>query len=192
MHVAFQHQRYRLLRQALALTGAFRLYAPGGEPVIFSKHKSFGTMVDIRAWADEALTQELLRIVARQISDVLTACDVFDGLSGARLGRLRRRRLARLARDEWEILDADQRPLGKLREASLAQASLRRLPSGSFLPQKYNLWLGAARAADLRQRFNPLHYELNLDFTMDAGDRLDRRLGIAAGLLLGVMAGKPE
>jgi hypothetical protein len=67
---------------------------------------------------------------------------------------------------------------------------LRRLLLGSLLPQNYDITVGESRVADLKQRFNPFRYELDLDFTMDAGRLLDRRLGIAAGILLATVEGK--
>jgi hypothetical protein len=50
--------------------------------------------------------------------------------------------------------------------------------------------VGEARVADLRQNFNPFRYELNLDFSMDMARQLDRRVGIAAGVLLAAVEGK--
>jgi hypothetical protein len=69
---------------------------------------------------------------------------------------------------------------------------IRRLLLGSLLPQNYDILLGSSRVADLRQRFNPFRYELELDFTMDTAQHLDRRLGIAAGILLGAIEGRQE
>ena len=61
---------------------------------------------------------------------------------------------------------------------------------GSWLPQNYDITFGTARVADLKQNFNLFRYELNLDFTMDTAQQLDRRLGIAAGILLAAVEGK--
>jgi hypothetical protein len=69
-------------------------------------------------------------------------------------------------------------------------ALLRRFLLGSWLPQNYDLTLGETRVVDLRQNFNLFRYELNLDFSMDPTQRLDRRLGIAAGILLAAIEGK--
>jgi len=46
--------------------------------------------------------------------------------------------------------------------------------------------------ADLRQRFNLLRYELDIDCSMDTAQRLDRRLAIAAGILLATVEGRQE
>jgi hypothetical protein len=80
--------------------------------------------------------------------------------------------------------------IGMLFEDSVALGLLRRLLLGTWLPQNYDITVGETRVADLRQNFNFFRYELNLDFSMDTTHRLDRRLGIAAGILLAAVEGK--
>ena len=50
--------------------------------------------------------------------------------------------------------------------------------------------VGGTRVADLKQNFHLFRYELNLDFSMDISHQLDRRVGIAAGILLAAIEGK--
>jgi hypothetical protein len=80
--------------------------------------------------------------------------------------------------------------IGLLFEDSVGLALLRRFLLGSWLPQNYDMTLGETRVADLKQNFNFFRYELNLDFSMDPAQRLDRRIGIAAGILLAAVEGK--
>ena len=72
------------------------------------------------------------------------------------------------------------------------RALIRRMVAGRLLPQDYDLIIGDTRVADLRQRFNLFRYEMDLDFGMDTNHLLDRRLGIAAGILLAVVEGRQE
>jgi len=190
MNSIFQYPSYLLKRQTLALTGKFRFYDPSGNLVMFSEQKMFKWKEDIRVYADEGKTQEVLSIKARQIIDFSAAYDVVDTAMNQKVGVLRRRGLQSILRDEWEVLDANDNVIGKLFEDSMGLALLRRLALGTLLPQNYDLMMGETRVADLRQNFNPFRYELNLDFTMDTADRLDRRLGVAAGILLAAIEGK--
>lgn len=192
MHSAFQYDEYMLKRQVLALTGKFRLYTPGGDLVLFSQQKMFRLKEDIRAYSDENRSQELLYIQARQVIDFSACYDVYDSLSKEKVGALRRRGWRSLTRDVWDVLDANEQSLGILQEDDLTLAMLRRLFLGSLLPQNYDLLIGERRVADLRQRFNLFRYELELDFREDREHLLDRRLGVAAGLLLGTIEGKQE
>ena len=144
---------------------------------------------DIRVFSDESKSQEVLMIKARQFIDFSAAYDVVDSATGQKIGALRRKGLASMLRDEWEILDVSDNVIGKLFEDSMGLALIRRFLS-NLVPQNYDITMGADRVADLKQNFNPFTYELNLDFSMDINHRLDRRLGIAAGILLAAVEGR--
>jgi uncharacterized protein YxjI len=190
MNPIFQFPNYLLKRQALALTGKFRFYDPGGRLVLFSEQKMFKLREDIRVYSDESKTQEVLSIKARQILDFSAAYDVIDTAMNQKVGVLRRKGWSSILRDEWEVLDASDNVIGKLFEDSIGLAMLRRLLLGSLLPQNYDITVGETRVADLKQRFNLFRYELDVDFSMDTTKRLDPRLGLAAGILLATVEGK--
>ena len=192
MNPIFQHPSYLLKRQAIALTGKFRFYDPMGNLVMFSEQKMFKLREDIRVYSDEAKTQEVLSIKARQFIDFSAAYDVVDTAMNQKVGVLRRKGLRSLLRDEWEVLDAGDNLKGLLFEDSIGLALLRRLVLGHWLPQNYDITFGQTRVADLKQNFNLFRYELNLDFSMDINRQLDRRLGIAAGILLAAIEGRQE
>ena len=191
MNPIFDFPNYLLKRQAIALTGKFRFYDPAGRLVLFSEQKMFKLREDIRVYSDESKSQEVLSIKTRQILDFSAAYDVVDTELNQKVGVLRRRGLRSLLRDEWEVLDADNNLIGKLFEDSIPMALLRRLLLGSWLPQNYDITTtDGTRVADLKQRFHLFRYELDVDFRMDINHRLDRRLGIAAGILLAAIEGK--
>ena len=192
MNPIFQHPNYLIKRQAIALTGKFRFYDPMGNLVMFSEQKMFKLREDIRVYSDESKTQEVLSIKARQILDFSAAYDVVDTAMNQNVGALRRKGLRSLLRDEWEVLDENDNVKGLLFEDSVGLALLRRFLLGNWLPQNYDITFGQTRVADLRQNFNLFRYELNLDFSMDVAHQLDRRLGIAAGVLLAAIEGKQE
>ena len=140
----------------------------------------------------EDKAREVLSIKARQIMDFSAAYDVVDTEMNQKVGVLRRKGLRSILRDEWEVLDANDGVIGQLFEDSVGLALLRRLLLGSWLPQNYDMTVGETRVADLKQNFNLFRYELNLDFSMDTTHRLDRRVGIAAGILLAAVEGKQD
>ncbi|MCK6539729.1 MAG: hypothetical protein L6Q26_06690 [Anaerolineales bacterium] len=190
MNPIFQHPSYLLKRQVFALTGKFRFYDPMGNLVMFSEQKMFKLREDIRVYSDESKSQEVLSVKARQIIDFAAAYDVVDTAMNQKVGALRRKGWSSILRDEWQVLDANDNQIGVLFEDSMGLALLRRFLLGSWLPQNYDLTLGEMRVADLRQNFNLFRYELNLDFSMDIAHALDRRLGIAAGILLAAVEGR--
>ncbi|MBT3337380.1 MAG: hypothetical protein HN560_16180 [Anaerolineae bacterium] len=189
MHSAFIHNKYLLKRQAIAMTGKFRFYDPNGQLVMFSEQKMFKLREDIRVYADEAKMQEVLSIKARSIVDFSAAYDVVDATNNEHVGTLRRKGLRSMLRDEWEVLNPAGQVIGSLFEDSMQLALLRRLLA-SIIPQNYDISIGQSVVADLKQRFNIFRYELDLDFSMDTANQLDRRLGIAAGILLAAIEGR--
>jgi len=192
MNPAFQYDQYLLKRQVFALTGKFRFYNPSGDLLLFSEQKMFKLKEDIRLYSDETKSQELLQIKARQIIDFSAAYDVLDSATGQKIGAMRRKGFRSMVRDEWDMMDASDLVIGKLFEDNISQALLRRFLLGSFLPQNYDISMGEQRVGDLKQRFNLLRYELILDFSMDPMRLLDRRLGIAAGILLAAIEGRQQ
>ena len=192
MNPAFQYDKYLLKRQVFALAGKFRFYNPSGDLLLFSEQKMFKLKEDIRLYSDEAKSQELLQIKARHIIDFSAAYDVLDSATGQKIGAMRRKGFRSMVRDDWDVLDASDLVIGKLFEDNVSLALLRRILLGSLLPQNYDLYMGDQRVGDLKQRFNLLRYELILDFSMDSIRLLDRRLGIAAGILLAAIEGRQQ
>ncbi len=190
MHLAFTYPSYLLKRQVLALTGKLRFYDPNGNQVMFVEQKMFRLREDIRVYTDETKSQEILLIQARHILDWAAAYDVLDPQTGEKAGVLRRKGWKSLLRDEWQILNAHDQPIGVLFEDSLGLALLRRFLLGSLLPQNYDIVIEGQRVADLRQKFHPFAYQLQVDFRMDTRGLLDRRIGIAAAVLLAIIEGK--
>ncbi len=190
MNPAFSWSNYLLKRQVFALAGKLRFYNPNDELVLYVEQKMFRLREDIRVFGDESKTQELLLIQARKIIDFSAAYDVIEAVNGQKVGALRRKGLRSMFRDEWEVLDANDQVVGMLFEDSVGQALLRRFLLGSLLPQNYDLTIGEQRVADLRQKFSLFGYQMLLDFSMDTANKLDRRLGIAAAVLLAIIEGK--
>ncbi len=192
MNPAFQYDRYLLKRQVFALTGKLRFYNPQDQLVLYVEQKMFRLREDIRVYADEAKSQEVLLIQARNIVDFNAAYDIFDSGFNQKVATLRRKGWRSMVRDEWEVLDASDQVVGILQEDSVGQALLRRFLTGSLVPQNYDLLLGGVRLADLRQRFNLFSFNMDLDLSMDTARRLDRRIAIAAATLLAIIEGKQQ
>lgn len=190
MNPIFEHRSYVLRRQVFALTGKFRFYDPMENLVMFSEQKMFRLREDIRVYSDESKQTEVLMIQARQILDFSAAYDVIDSATGAKVGVLRRKGWRSLLRDEWEVLNAQDGPIGIMFEDSMGLALLRRFILGTLLPQNYDLTVNSVRAADLKQRFNLFRYELDLDLTGNTARQLDPRLALAAAILLAAVEGK--
>ena len=192
MDERFTHTTYLIRKKILKLFGGeFHIFDPAGEVVLYSKMKAFKLKEDIRIYADEEMTEELLKISARSVLDFSATYDVTDSTTGEHLGSLRRKGLRSIIKDEWLLLNPDDREIGRIAEDSMLMALLRRFIS-SLIPQTFHGEIGNQPVALYRQNFNPFVIKLTADFSPDTGHLLDRRLGLAAGLLLCAIEGKQE
>lgn len=188
----FSHSTYLIRKRVLSMLGGkFEIFDPAGNIVLFSKMKAFKLKEDIRLYTDETMATELISIQARAILDFSAAYDVVDTTTGQKIGALRRKGLKSMFRDEWVILDAYDREAGLIQEENAFVALVRRFVT-NLIPQTFNVQLGGIPTAEFKQNFNPFVTKLTLDFSLDSQRRLDRRLGIAAGVLLCAIEGKQQ
>ena len=187
--MSIAEDRYLIRRKVLTVVGAkFHVYDGQGELIGFSKQKAFKLKEDIRFFSDETMTEEKLLIQARQIVDFAAAYDVVDSRSGKKLGACRRRGWKSIMRDSWEILDENDNPIAKVAEDSMLMATLRRFLS-NLIPQLYHITDNAgAKQADLRVRFNPFVYKMEVEVA--PGATVNRALILATGILLAAIEGR--
>ncbi len=185
-----EHSQYTVRRKVFQFLGAsFHVYDPNGQVVMFSKMKAFKLKEDIRVYDGEAMTNELLIIQARQVLDISATYDVTDAQSGEKIGALKRQGLKSILKDEWILLDANGRELGKIKEESTALALIRRFVFG-LIPQTYNMDIGGVPVGTMKQNFNPFVTKIDIDFSPDTQNKLDKRLGMAAAILMCAIEGK--
>ncbi|MFD0670300.1 hypothetical protein [Cohnella sp. GCM10027633] len=190
MNAKFTHQQYQVRKQILSLMGAkIDIFDGNGEPVLFSQMKAFKLKEDIRLYSDDTMSQELLTIQARSVIDFSATYDVVDAATGQRIGSLQRKGMKSILKDEWIILDASESEIGLIKEDSPLMALLRRFLT-NLIPQKFHVEVGGGRVALFKQDLNPFVGKLNLDFSLDTDKKLDRRLGLAAAVLLVTIEGQ--
>jgi hypothetical protein len=188
----FSHQTYLVRKKFWQFFGgAFYIYDSNGEIVLFSKMKAFKLKEDIRVFTDETLQTEAISIQARSVLDFSGAYDVYDSATGQRVGALRRKGLkSSFYKDEWVILDGVDREIGLIQEENAVLALLRKYLVGALIPQSFDAQIDGRTVATFKQRFNLFATKLSLDFSLDPPHRFDRRLGLAAGILLCAIEGK--
>ncbi|WP_027084834.1 hypothetical protein [Cohnella panacarvi] len=190
MNPKFTHTQYLVRKQILTLAGAkIDIFDGNGQPILYSQMKAFKLKEDIRLFSDDTMQEELLSIQARSVIDFSATYDVVDSVTGENLGSLRRKGMKSMLKDEWVILDRSETEVGLIKEDSPWMALLRRFLT-NLIPQKFHVEMNGERVAFFKQDLNPFVGKLNLDFSLDTNQRLDRRLGLAAAVLLIVIEGQ--
>jgi hypothetical protein len=188
----YSHTHYLLRRQFLNLLGAkIRLYDPAGNLSFFVQQAAFKLREDIRVYSDESKSTEMLTIKARQIMDFSAAYDVVDSLTGQKVGALKRKGWSSIIRDKWIVMDPQDREIGEIVEDNPALAIVRRFLT-NLVPQNFDVNYGTKKVLDLRQHFNPFLFKMDVDFTVDPSASMDRRLGLAAAVLLCAIEGRQQ
>ena len=189
----FAYDRYVIRQKIFKLFGAaFHVFGPGGEVLLYSKQKAFKLREDIRLYSGEDMRHEILAIRTASIIDFSAAYDVVDSASGAKLGTLRRKCWTSLVQDEWQMLDPYGRVIGTVKEDSTWLAIVRRLVDwASFIaPQAFHCDINGIPVCTYQQNRNPFVRKLEVNFTPNTGSLLDRRVGLAAGILLAAIEGR--
>lgn len=191
-HSRFNHSTYLVRKKILSLGGGtFEIFDAEGELMLYSKMKRFRLKEDIRLYTNADMTVEMLSIKARRIMDFSGTYDVVDSRTGEHVGALQRKGWRSMVRDEWIIKDGRDNEIGSIQEEHAVLALVRRFVT-SIIPQSFLVQMGGVPVAEFKQNFNPFVTKLTLDFSADVPHRLDRRLGIATGVLLCAIEGKQE
>ncbi len=187
----FAHDHYTIRRKVFKLVGgAFHVFGPDDRLMFYTEMRGFKLREDIRLYADEDRNEEVLQINARQIIDFSATYDVTDPATGEAVGALRRLGGRSILRDEWTFLDTGDREIGTITEDSMVMALIRRFVS-NMIPQTFIAEVDGARVMTVSQRFNPFVLKADIDFT-PGSTAIDRRLGIAAAVLLVAIEGRQQ
>lgn len=189
----YQHDHLEARKQVFKLFGAaFHLRTTDGQLLAYSKQKAFKLKEDIRVYADEAMTVELLYIAADRVIDFSAAYRVVDSPTGETIGALRRKGWSSMLRDSWEILDPQGVVRARVLEDSAWKALVRRMIDWASLlmPQQFLIQVDDRTVATLRQNHNVFVPKFFVDFSADTEGLLPRPLAIAAVILLLAIEGR--
>lgn len=170
------------------LGNAFRLYGPDGSLAFFVKQKAFKLKEQITVFADEAQSDAMLGIQARSVMDFSGTYDVTDAKSGEKVGALKREGVKSMFRDEWSLLDANDNPIGTVKEDSGLMSIIRRFFI-KIIPQTFHVSINDQQVGMIKQRFNPFQLGYDVDFSKADGT-LDPRMNVAIVVLLLAIEGR--
>lgn len=176
--------------------GAYYVYDPNDQLILYSNMKSLRIKEDIRLYEGPEMKNELINIKTESVFDIAGVYVIRDSATNEHIGSLKRHGMKSMARDEWSILSADGKTLGTIKEDSMVKALLRRFIdlASLLMPQAYTVTMGnsenATPVGTMKQNFNPFIYKLRVDLTSDTSMQLDPRLAVCAAVLLAAIEGK--
>ena len=187
--VDFGDSVYTARRKFWALAGQCFVYNSRGELACYVKQKMFKLREDITVYSDEAMTEPVLGIKARQIIDFAAAYDIVYLPTGEKVGAVKRKGFKSIIRDEWLLMDNEDGVIATLGEASGWGAFASRMIN--LIPQKYVIRMeaGGEVVARFNQKFSFFTHNFDVEF-LSSGQHLDRRLGIGALVLLLLIEGR--
>jgi hypothetical protein len=140
-----QHDRFVLRQRIRPMINQYEISLPGpdgepGEPVCFVEQARFKFKEDIRFYADDTKTVELMRLKARQRFDPRARYDVTDD-RGLKIGEIQKVFGESLLRSTYRLYDASGAQLVTARERNVFVALFRR--AVGFIPYvgDYADWL---------------------------------------------------
>jgi hypothetical protein len=175
---AFSHASYTLIRPLFSWRRIYRVFAPDGSLSAFVEQPWFRWRTELTLYADEAQAQPIVVIKNRRFAAVNMEHDLFDAQSGQRLGVVRTRGLRSIFRDTWDILDADERPVGVMVEDGAY--FWRRIIK--LIPGRHRIELGGRVVAHITQVFHFFRREFELDLAQ-VDDPIEPRFAIACALI---------
>ncbi len=193
----FNHSSYFVRKKifkplSIILGESFYIYDTQGRLSFYVKQETLKLREDIRIYSSEDMTEEILVMKARSRIGFSSTYDVFDSRSNELIGSFRRKGIKPILKDKWEILDNQDREVGLITENSILRALLRTFLSNDLVPQTYVGTIEQHNVFTFQQRLNPFVQKIKLDFSMDSNPILDRRLGIAASILLSTIEGRED
>jgi hypothetical protein len=184
MNPVFSFNNYVIKPQGLSIGGKYRVYDAQNNPVLHVEHKTkwskpFSTF---HIYADEKKQQELLMIQDAETEALSDYLAVTDMVNGEKIGGINAD-WKNWFEDAWSIVNVQGETIGLLREKSTGRAILHELTDG-VLPQIVYIMLNEQPVAELRQKSVMIGHHLLVDFSMDTAFTLDRRLGLAAAIVV--------
>jgi hypothetical protein len=78
-------------------------------------------------------------------------------------------------------------------ESAMLGMARRLIEAAAFLfPQKYLVTMGGRPVAEFKQTFNPIVYKLQVNVFPEGAAMLDRRLALAAAIMMAAVEGKQQ
>jgi uncharacterized protein YxjI len=180
-----QGNNFVIKQKKLSLGNKYFLENGTGQRIGFCHQKLMKLKEDIRIYTAEDRQTEMMRIKQEQILDFSGSYQVVDSQSNELLGILKRKGLKSMLKDEWIIMDKARNEVGLIKERGGAGWFIRRFIFKA-LPYKYDIILRGQPVGTVTEKFQVIGDTYMIDLNQDPKQTLDRRLAVAASLMMDI------
>ncbi|MBC7862726.1 MAG: hypothetical protein IAF38_07100 [Bacteroidia bacterium] len=189
MSTIFEGTSFLIKKKFLKLLGSdFRVENAQGKDILFAHLKAFKWKEDITLYTDETKTEGIINIKARTILDFSSAYDFVDLKTNQKIGAAKRKGFKSILQDEWLIMDANDKEIGKVQEDSFLLAMVRRILT-ALVPQKFEITVNGKNVGQYKNNFNPFLSKVAITLK-EPDENFSASFAIALGILICAIEGK--
>ena len=179
----FEGDTYRV-KQKIRIGDAYNVYE-GGEHVLSVKKKKLRLKEDVRF--NDTDGDPVLKAKAGQMLDISAAYAITDERTGEEIGAVKRDWKS-IFKHHWELLDPEGNVVARITEDSVPMALARRYIT-TLIPFRYHFEDSTGNAlGSIREKFS-FRDNYTIDLSADTDGAIDRRLGVAAAVLIDAIEG---
>lgn len=184
----FRYPSYTVqTRGEAGVAGVLTVHGPDGRMLLYNRQRDTRRVNELCLYSDEYMQDELLLITAVASHEGTDEFAVVDLTVDETVGLLRPLPPGAGRLDVWRFLTSDGEEIGGLRSGAGMPSALGKLfgsKASKLLPASYQGVVDGVHVCSFRRGIKPLASSLELDFTPDIHGLFDRRLGIAAGVMV--------
>jgi hypothetical protein len=182
----FDGTEYQIKHQLSLIKEKFKIMDPSGTVLMSVSTPMMTLKKAFNVFDDEDGKNEVLKIEQHSLMQLHQTYDVTDTTNGQLLGQIQYEAMKSFMGSKWKILDTKGEQIAEVAESTQERLGNDFLAHG-LIPRVYTVTGSDTTLATYAQEFQSLILNFTMDFSADTENKLDRRMGIAAGI---VAAGK--
>ena len=178
---------YRIRKKVIAIANQYWIEDSRESVLGFARQKIIRIKENIPVFADESMRQEIFKIQQDQVMDMWVTFSVVDSATGACVGKIRREALSSgVYKDQYQLLDAAGRQVGRVAERSGRGLARKYLPGGNLVPERLVVEFYGQEVAEIKQQFKIIGDIWEVDCSR-VPPGFDRRTLLSSMLLMGMI-----
>lgn len=177
---------YRIRKKVVAIANQYWIEDQQGSSLGYTKQKLLKLKEDIRVYTDESMGTELFRLQQEQIMDMWGTFAVIDSATGICVGKLKRRSMSAIGKDEYFLLDPNGQQVGRVVESAGRGLARKWIPGGGLIPEHVAVEFYGQEVAQIKQQFKIIGDIWEVDCSR-VPPQFDRRTLLGCMIIMGMI-----